>query len=285
MTTAIETKPLSEKAKDVMDAILLDKTATAPKIAEYLGVSVATVTGSLATLKKRGYVVIEDGILVPTAEANFEFGTNTPSTVKPVDTEEVVTAVTDTNVAAGIVEEISAEIVSTAVAEIEIQNELQAELAEAVTGAPAVITTKATDIVDTKVEVAAATGTETIVETAGPTKAERARAVFNANKGAERKILMGLLTDPAVGLSKNGANTYIYNMRKAAGMVTPRSATPASTETPAGETVAETTTANDAEVIEVAAEGVSVPADEGTGLAATSEAPAEETPAEETPAA
>jgi hypothetical protein len=86
-------------------------------------------------------------------------------------------------------------------------------------------------------------------------KASKAQLIFDEFKGEKRAVLMDKLMNEA-GLTKNGANTYIYNMRKKAGMVTPRGTTAApeatteTTEQPIAETVAETPEVDAETVIE-----------------------------------
>lgn len=68
-------------------------------------------------------------------------------------------------------------------------------------------------------------------------KASKAQAIFDEFKGEKRAVLMQKLMDET-GLTKNGANTYIYNMRLKAGMVVKRGTTaaPATTAEAATET-------------------------------------------------
>lgn len=157
------TAVLSEKSLNVINAIILNPGSNPAEVSKYLGVTIATVTGALQTLKKCGLVTIEEGKLIPSAEAEFEYGggdaTIAEQTVPSVESVDVPAAVT------------SVVSVPTAV-----------------------------------------------------TKASLARPVFEANKTQPRKVLMNLLMDPSVGLSSHGANTYLYNMRKLAGMVTVRAA-------------------------------------------------------------
>lgn len=215
MTTATT---LSKNAQTVLDAIIACEGKNAAEVAKFAGVSVSTVTGSLATLKKLNLVSNEDGILKATAEAEFGFGspvTSTPvvPTAKQVSAFPTIASVTakDTKASA---------------ASNDDDNDENDE-GGTTTGVVAATTTKAAKVVKT-------------VEPKEPviTKAMRAREVFEANKDQPRKILMDLLMATEIGLTKNGANTYIYNMRKKAGMVTARTAKDttaevASTETPA----------------------------------------------------
>lgn len=72
-------------------------------------------------------------------------------------------------------------------------------------------------------------------------KASKAQAIFDEFKNEKRAVLMAKLMNEA-GLTQHGANTYIYNMRKKAGMVTPRGtvAAPAkAAESSAAETASE----------------------------------------------
>lgn len=249
-----EVKELSEKAKDVMEAILTNPNSNAANIAEFLGVSVATVTGSLGTLKKRGYVTVEEGILTPTDDANFEFGAGTTAVTTPAptadatETKAVVEAAATTDVAEEVIAVTEAVLVEDAaertpeLAAAEANAEHQVEVA-AELHAEAVHAT----------EVAAEAVTEVVAIATSKNKAEKARAVFEELKDAPRKDLMARLMSDEVGLSKNGANTYIYNMRKSAGMVKPRAAVvteattaetpaPEAAETPAEEIVADAST-------------------------------------------
>lgn len=80
-------------------------------------------------------------------------------------------------------------------------------------------------------QVPAGPNTTKQVRTVSPrsdSKTAKAQAIFDANPNLKRSELMQLLKDQ-VGLTENGANTYIHNMRKAAGMVTARLKTAAPT--------------------------------------------------------
>lgn len=225
-----EVKELSEKAKNVMEAIIAKPKSNVAEIAEFVGVSVATVTGSLSTLKKRGYVTVEEGILIPTDEANFEFGNvDSTTTVKPVETSAGTEVIAET-IGNGTVAEVIAETAAPSDAASE----------------PPADTTAAADTAETDDDSTPATPSAFGAMVAGATtapapaakkepgvnKAELARAVFTElGADAKRSDLMARLTAPEVGLSKHGANTYIYNMRKKAGKVTPRGTKPAEGET------------------------------------------------------
>lgn len=62
-------------------------------------------------------------------------------------------------------------------------------------------------------------------------KASKAQIIFDEMKNGKRADLMARLMGE-VGLSQHGANTYLHNMRKKAGMVVPRgTAAPVATQT------------------------------------------------------
>lgn len=101
-------------------------------------------------------------------------------------------------------------------------------------------------------------------------KAAKAQAIFDQFKNEKRSVLMEKLMTEA-GLTKNGANTYIYNMRKKAGMVTPRGTTAAPAAATTEEQIEQPTAETDVETAET-------PTDEQTAPEATNEG---ETPATE----
>lgn len=209
------TAVLSEKSLNVINAIITNPGSNPADVSKYLGVSIQTVTGSLSTLKKAGLVTIEEGKLIPSAEAEFEYG---GATTAPVTTMATLNTSTE-EVATEMVAELPTETST------EMTTETTVDAAETTPGVAEVTTSKSTT-------------------TAAPaiTKASLARPVFEANKDQPRKVLMALLMDPSVGLTSHGANTYIYNMRKNAGMVTARTAK--------DETVAPTASAPVEEIVE-----------------------------------
>ena len=254
-----ETK-LSPKAVELITAIVSNPNSTAPQIAKAMGVSVAQVTGGLASLKKAGLVEIKEGLLIATEEAEFEFGapvtttpdTTTPGTIGTFPGVSTVTSTLTTTVDETIEEDEESESAGTTVAESVAEPAKRSAMAAFVAAAEAPPVTATTKTKAAKVKPEAAPK--------APTKADKARAVFAEFKDAPRKVLMEKLMAPEVGLSHHGANTYLYNLRKKADMVTPRGSVP---ETPVivGEIAATTvsdeevkTTVIDTTVVETSAE-------------------------------
>lgn len=209
--TTTELKPLSQTATDVLDAIIDNPGKTAIDLATILSVSVGSVSGAVGSLKKRSLITIEDGKITATADAKFDYG----------DGDTTVRSTTplgaDTNKAA----------------ELEIADDLMGnEDTTAVLATAPTETIKASVAID--LAAMASPAPAPAASAPGPavvSKASKAQAIFDANKDQPRKVLMNMLMDPALcGLSEAGANTYIYNMRKKAGMVTARGATPVATE-------------------------------------------------------
>lgn len=120
-------------------------------------------------------------------------------------------------------------------------------------------------------EVAVVAVSKVVAATTSMNKAAKARAVFEEMKDMPRKDIMARLMSDEVGLSKNGANTYIYNMRKASGMVKSRTA-----PVVAGETVP----ADTEEVVAVAEPETEAVVAEATDPVVATEAAAEEAPEE-----
>lgn len=182
------TVAISEKQKNILNAVKQTEQATVANIAKFLGITAPAVTGTMAGLKKNGLVTIEDGVISLTTGGTEALGAQTAE-------QRVEAATTST---------------------IETPSIPKAQQAE--NGGPV-----------QKAQRGATPRTDS--------KASKAQAIFDAHKDDKRSVLMDLLMNEA-GLTKNGANTYIYNMRKKAGMVTPRGTT-AVPETPAAEAAPE----------------------------------------------
>jgi hypothetical protein len=192
-----------------------------------MGVSVAQVTGGIASLKKVGLVEVNEGILVATAEAQFEFGApaSTPTdttlvgkfpsaseaTGKWTATEgSKAVDITDTDELEDGEKDLTSTETTENVEATVVARSAMAAFVAAADAAPAV--NNKTKTAKVKAEAAPRP----------PTKADKARAVFDENHDRPRCELMALLMAPEVGLTMNGANTYIHNMRKKAGLVKAR---------------------------------------------------------------
>jgi len=287
------TVTLSEKSKQLLQAIIDAPGKAVPDYAMALSVSIGQVSGALLGLKKAELVNQEDGKLtaIPNAATFLEYGEFDAADVKSGTTPGV------TKVTAKLVE--PTELASEEDLGVDVGIETLAAPAgitemETSTEAPSIVepvieTTGAVAVVEAIVETAApaktvsvgsamaaiaASGGSVVVASAAPvteSKAAKARAIFVANPNAPRKVLMALMTGPDVGLTVAGANTYIYNFRKEAGLVVARgtevkAALPVVAAAPAF--VAETTAAIEPVTVDVSATTVTDTAAEGTGIAA-----------------
>ena len=257
--TSAAPKELSAKTLATLTAIMDNPGKTAIDIAALESVSLGAVSGGVSSLRKAGLITVdEDGKLHPTDEATFEYGGGaggpaTPAKVAATDVRgeleddlEVETAGASTGAAVVVLEDadtLPATITAVEVAPVietapvvAVEEVLEAE---PVAAAPAIEMVSVGTAVAEAAVIAASTPTVAKVTpaagTAAPSKAALARAVFEANKDQPRKVLMALLMGPEVGLSVNGANTYLHNIRKQAGLVKPRAAagtTPAAEAAP-----------------------------------------------------
>lgn len=170
------TVTISEKQQGILNAVKQVEEATVANIAKFLGITSPAVQGSMASLKKNGFLTINEGVIALT--------------------EVGIQALTERTAEQKVAEATVAKIETPS-----IPKALQVE------GQGPVTSPK--------------------TRTSGPrtdSKASKAQAIFDEFKGEKRSVLMDKLMEE-VGLTRNGANTYIYNMRKAAGMVTPRGTT------------------------------------------------------------
>lgn len=233
---------ISERTKEVFDAIIDNPNKTAVDIAAKMGVSVGQVTGAVNSLKKANMIVIEDGKITATAEAEFEFGDGPglPAAAAPasskkvaakalaadtsdVDDAELAPTVTSGETAADVATEASTETII----EAETAGDVAATAVDAIeelADTPAPMSTMIPGTAPASVAPAKAP--------AGESKASKARAIFMANKDQPRKVLMAMMMEQC-GLTSHGANTYLYNFRKAEGMVKTRTAEVAADATPA----------------------------------------------------
>lgn len=260
--TSAAPKELSAKTLATLTAIMDNPGKTAIDIAALESVSLGAVSGGVSSLRKAGLITVdEDGKLHPTDEATFEYGGGaggpaTPAKVAATDVRgeleddlEVETAGASTGAAVVVLEDadtLPATITAVEVAPVietapvvAVEEVLEAEPAAAPSTAPAIEMVSVGTAVAEAAVIAASTPTVAkaapAAGTAAPSKAALARAVFEANKDQPRKVLMALLMGPEVGLSINGANTYLHNIRKQAGLVKPRAAagtTPAAEAAP-----------------------------------------------------
>lgn len=272
---------LSTKSKEVLQEIVNNPGKTIVDIAAALGVAIGQVNGALVALKKGDLVAVEDGKLTATSEATavLEYGDGassapaTPGITKVAakntlaPEEELAASDTAIDATAGITK-------------METDTKTSTFIEAEGTGIAIEASAPATVTVGSAMAAIAATGGSVTAPSATPavateSKAAKARAIFLANKDAPRKVLMALMTGPDVGLTVAGANTYIYNFRKEAGMVVARgtevkAAEPVVASAPAF--VAETPAAvTEAVVVDVSAAAVI----ETTDTAAESAAPAE----------
>ena len=206
--------PLSSKSTDLMMAIINNPNQNAVGISKVLGVSVSTVTGGLAALKNRGLVAVKDGNLVATEEAEYEYGT--PAITTPVTTS-AATFPTSFGGAKGV-------LVETAASEVDSADiDADDDTSESITAH-----TSDTEITAGSVfigGVAPKTVKEPVIN-----KTALAKKVYEDNPGMPRAELMKIFMSDPINLSLHGANTYLYNLKKAAGLVKPRSTAETSAE-------------------------------------------------------
>lgn len=266
-------KPLSQSTIDVLETIQANPGKTAIDIATLLSVSVGSVTGSVNTLKKRELISFEDGKLTALAGAEYAIGESAGTEVKKSTINEAKLS-TETIVGDDLGDDVRGESTPAPSAGTSVF----ATMAEGI-GAASTVSAAAAAAMAASAPAAPA-GTTAPAGATTLSKSAKAKIIFDSNPGAPRKLLMSMMMAPECGLTEAGANTYIYNFRKAAGQVTPRgtaapvaAAAPISTEAPAF--VAETT----GNVVVEAAVITAV-----TEEAAPAEAPAETPVAEAAPA-
>lgn len=185
------TVTISDKQQGILNAIKQVEEATVKNVAKFLGVTAPAVQGSMVSLKKNGFLTINEGVIALTEAGIEALGARTA----------------EQNVAEATVAKIETPSIPKA---------LQVEGQGPVTSPKTRTTGPRTD-----------------------SKASKAQAIFDEFKNEKRAVLMQKMMDE-VGLTRNGANTYIYNMRKAAGMVVPRG-TVAAPETEVAAVTTETT--------------------------------------------
>lgn len=256
---------MSDKTKATLEAILAAPGKTAIDYATEQGVSVGQVTGAINSLKKAGMIVVgEGGVITATEDATFEYGDG--DTTKKASTELDTTAGTDTMLDAedgeGIGGAITAEGTGIAT-EASATEAPTAEAPAATKVAPSAFANMVAQAMSPTATAPAAGKTATSTTPAGPavvSKAAKARAVWEANKDAPRKVLMQMMMAPEIGLTSHGANTYIHNFKKAAGLVTPRGTAVATPAAPVAEEpafapeVAETVAVTENVVVDITAE-------------------------------
>jgi hypothetical protein len=271
---------ISERTKEVFDAIIDNPNKTAVDIAAKMGVSVGQVTGAVNSLKKANMIVIEDGKITATAEAEFEFGDGPglPAAAAPASSKKVAAKalaadtsdVDDAELAPTVTSGETATDVTIVEASTETIIEAETAGEVAATAVDAIEELADTPVpMSTMIPGTAPASVAPAKAPAGESKASKARAIFMANKDQPRKVLMAMMMEQC-GLTSHGANTYLYNFRKAEGMVKTRTAEVAADATPAVVTEAdapafvEAATDNiviDVSAPEVVAEVVEIPAE------------------------
>ena len=256
---------LSDRTKEVLDLIIDNPGKTAVDIAAVGGIALGQVNGAVSTLNKHKLITMEDGKITATVEAEFHYGeangvpapesltkalakaaaaeaATAAADAEELDADDAVLAQVAATMAAAPVTEAATE---TASESVEAATETVADTtAEAATETEAAATEEVV-VTSTLIPGRAPASVKPAAEAkpATESKASKARAIFEEMKDRPRKEIMARLMTECK-LTQNGANTYLYNFRKQAGMVKARDAA-APAEATATDAVATTVAAGE----------------------------------------